>query len=60
MLKHDAGSYPIVKLAPSGYPDKRFGWVNKPVFAIIGRTPKNSAMVPDSSVATDMDDSIPY
>jgi hypothetical protein len=60
MLKHDADSYPIVKLAPSGYSDKRFGWVNKPVFAIIGRTPKNSAMVPDSSVATDMDDSIPY
>jgi len=60
MRKNDPDSYPIVRLTPSGYNDKRYGWVNKPVFAIIGRTPKNAAAVPDTSVAADMNDEIPY
>jgi hypothetical protein len=61
MLKHDVDSYPIVKLTPSGYEDKRFGWVNKPVFAIMGRTPKNATAVPpDTSVGGDMRDEIPW
>jgi hypothetical protein len=59
MLKHDADSYPIVELAPSGYEDKRYGWVNKPVFAIIGRTPKNSTVTPATDVAADMNDELP-
>jgi hypothetical protein len=60
MLKHDPDSYPVVRLVPSGYDDKRYGWVNKPVFAIVGRTPKNSAAVPDTGVAGDMNDAIPF
>src|SRR5262245_56744756 len=60
MRKNDPDSYPIVRLTPSGYNDKRYGWVNKPVFAIIGRTPKTAAAVPDTSVAADMNDEIPY
>jgi len=59
MLKHDADSYPIVKLAPSGYEDKRYGWVNKPVFAIIGCTPKNSTVTPATDVAANMNDELP-
>jgi hypothetical protein len=60
MRKNDPDSYPVVALTPSGYNDKRYGWVNKPVFAIVGRTPKNAATVPDTSVAKDMDDEIPF
>ena len=60
MLKHDANSYPIVKLAPSGYEDRRYGWINKPVFAVIGRTPKNSTATPDTSVSADLNDQIPF
>jgi len=61
MVRHDSDSYPVVKLTPSGYDDKRFGWVNKPTFVIMGRTARNmAAAVPDTSVAKDMDDEIPF
>jgi hypothetical protein len=59
MRRNDKDHYPVVRLQPSGYEDERFGWVNTPSFAIFGRTPKNSTMVPDTSVAADMNDSIP-
>jgi hypothetical protein len=61
MLRYgDAASFPIVRLTPSGYTDKRFGYVNKPVFAIMGKTPKNATAVPDTGIAKDMDDGIPF
>jgi hypothetical protein len=59
MRRNDKDHYPIVHLRPSGYEDERYGWVNTPSFVILGRIPKNSTMVPDTSVAADMNDSIP-
>jgi hypothetical protein len=59
MRRNDKDHYPVVRLRPSGYEDERYGWVNTPSFVILGRIPKNSTMVPDTSVASDMDDRIP-
>lgn len=59
MLRTDAGSYPAVRLRPSGYESKKFGWVPTPSFQIVGRVPKNSAAVPDTSIEGDLDDEIP-
>jgi hypothetical protein len=52
--------YPVVRLKPSGFQHKTktIGWVATPSFVVVGRVPKNSATVPDTSVAADMDDKI--
>ena len=62
MRRNDPDSYPLVRLKPSGYQSKKpgIGWVDTPSFQIVGRTPKNSAAVPDSSVAADMNDGLPF
>lgn len=62
MIRTDANSYPVVRLKPSGFDhrDERVGWVHVPAFAVVGRTPKNSAAIPDTSVAADMNDEIPF
>jgi hypothetical protein len=61
MQRTDKDSYPVVRLKPSGFnhKDERVGWVHTPSFAVVGRTPKNSAAVPDTSVAADLNDEIP-
>jgi hypothetical protein len=50
--------YPVVRLKPSGYESKKYGWVHTPSFAVVGRT-KAPSSVPDTSVAADMNDEIP-
>jgi hypothetical protein len=62
LRRNDPDSYPVVRLKPSGYMSKKkgVGWVHTPSFAVVGRTPKNSAAVPDTSVAADLNDQIPY
>jgi hypothetical protein len=54
--------YPIVRLKVGGFNhrDERVGWVQVPVFAVVGRHPKDDAAKPDSSPAADFDDSIPF
>ena len=55
MRRTDSESYPVVRLKPSGFAhrDERVGCVPVPAFAVVGRTPKLSAAVPDTSVAAD-------
>lgn len=62
MRRTDPDSYPVVRLKPSGFDhrDERVGWVHVPAFAVVGRTPKNSATVPDTSIAVDLNDEIPF
>jgi hypothetical protein len=62
MQHRDPDAYPVVKLKPSGFEhkDSRVGWVHTPMFVVCGRTPKNTAAKPDTSVAGDMNDSIPF
>jgi hypothetical protein len=59
LRRNDTTHYPVVRLTPSGYQDRRYGWVDTPSFTVVGRVEKNSAAVPDTSIAVDMDDGIP-
>ena len=45
MLRSDPNSYPVIRLKPSGFHhrDERVGWVHVPAFAVVGRTPRDSA-----------------
>ena len=54
--------YPVVRLKVGGFNhhDERVGWVQVPVFAVVGRQPKDSVAKPDSSPAADMQDEIPF
>lgn len=54
--------YPVVRLKVGGFNhrDERVGWVPAPVLAVVGRAPKDSAAKPDSSLAADMNDQIPF
>jgi hypothetical protein len=65
MLKTHPDSYPVVRLKTGGFNhrDERVGWVQVPVFAVVGRTPKDGAAMPDippSPPVNDMDDQIPF
>jgi hypothetical protein len=61
MRKKDDDHYPVVRLKVSGYnhKDERVGWVHTPVFAVVGKAPKASAAIPDTSLSGDMNDEIP-
>ena len=61
MRKAKADEVPVVRLRVGGFNhrDPRVGWVPTPVFAIVGRAPRDSAAKPDTSVAADLNDEIP-
>jgi hypothetical protein len=54
--------YPIVRLKVGGFPhrDSRVGWVKTPAIASVGRTPKDGAAKPDTSLAADLNDEIGF
>jgi hypothetical protein len=54
--------YPVIRLKVGGFNhrDERVGWVEVPVFAVVGRQPRDSAAKPDTSPAGDMSDQIPF
>jgi hypothetical protein len=62
MVRTNANELPIVKLKTGGFnhKDDRIGWVPTPVFAVVGRAPRDSAAKPDTSPGGDMDDAIPF
>ena len=51
----------VVRLKSGGFShkDERIGWVHTPVFAVVGKAPKASAAIPDTSLSGDMNDEIP-
>jgi hypothetical protein len=53
---------PVVRLKSGGFNhrDDRIGWVSVPVFAVVGRAPRDSAAKPDTSAAGDLNDQIPF
>jgi hypothetical protein len=61
MERKDGDHYPVVRLKPSGFQHRTqaIGWVATPSFVVVGRVPKNSAAMPDTSVAADMNYEIP-
>jgi hypothetical protein len=62
MQRTHPDTYPVVRLKVGGFShrDERVGWVQVPVFAVVGRQPKDTAAKPDSSPAADYQDSIPF
>jgi hypothetical protein len=62
MLRTNANELPVVKLKVGGFnhKDERIGWVPTPVFAVVGRAPRDSAAKPDTSPSGDMSDAIPF
>ena len=53
---------PVVRLKVGGFPhdDDRVGWVKVPVFVVVGRRPRDSSAIPDTSPGGDLNDSIPH
>jgi hypothetical protein len=53
---------PVVRLRAGGFQhkDDRIGFVPTPVFCVVGRTPRDSAAKPDTSLKADLDDEIGF
>jgi hypothetical protein len=62
MRKSHPGELPVVRLKTGGFQsrDERIGWVNVPVFVVVGRTPADGATRPDTSLQSQLDDEIPF
>ena len=62
MQRTNPGEVPVVRLKSGGFQhkDDRIGWVSTPVFVVVGRIPRDSAVKPDTSVEADMNDQIPF
>jgi hypothetical protein len=60
MAAKDGDSYPVIKLRCGGYEHKRFGWVKVPAFERTGKAPKSDITAAVTSVAGDLDDTIPF
>ena len=63
MQRLNPDELPIVRLKPGGYiprDPRRGDWQPVPVFAVVGRAPRDSAAKPDTSAAADLQDEIPH
>jgi hypothetical protein len=61
MQKTHPDELPVVRLKTGGFQhrDERIGWVHTPVFAVVGRAPRDSAAKPDTSLSADLNDQLP-
>jgi hypothetical protein len=61
MQRNHPDELPVIKLGKGGFKhrDTRVGWVDVPLFVVVGRTPRDSAAKPDTSVGTFLNDDIP-
>ena len=62
MQRTHPNELPVVKLRVGGFQhrDERIGWVSTPVFAVVGRAPRDSVAKPDTSTQGHLDDVIPF
>ncbi len=62
MRKSHPNELPVIRLSTGGFQhrDDRVGWVKTPTFIVVGHAPRDSAATPDTSVAANLDDEIPY
>ena len=60
MAAKDGDNYPVIKLRCGGYEHKKFGWVKVPAFERVGAAPKSDIAAAVTSLASDMDDEIPF
>ena len=61
LRRSNADEVPVVRLRTGGFKhkDDRVGWVSTPVFVVFGKTPRNSAVKPDTSTEAMLNDQIP-
>lgn len=61
MVKTHPDQLPVIRLGKGGFEhkDKRVGFVDTPVFVVVGRAPRNSAAKPDTSIGAFIDDKLP-
>jgi len=61
MQRVNPNELPVVRLQKGGFQhkDSRVGFVATPVFAVIGRAPRDSAAIPDTLPSADLNDEIP-
>lgn len=67
LLKHydrlqsgNPGAYPVVRLKPGGYQDRRYGWVAVPNFVVVGMANGHAPDVPDTSLKAALNDEIGF
>jgi hypothetical protein len=62
MRRHHPDDLPVVRLGKGGfnYKDSRVGWVDVPLFVVVGRAPRDSAAKPDTSISAALNDEIPH
>jgi hypothetical protein len=62
MQRTNPDELPVVRLKKGGFQhkDDRVGFVPTPVFAVVGRAPRDSAATPDTSSSGDLNDQIPF
>jgi hypothetical protein len=62
LRRADANLYPVVRLKPGGFQhkDSRVGWVAVPSFVVVGKASKDTAVKPDTTLAGEMNDEIPF
>ena len=62
MQRAEPDVYPVIKLRVSGFQhrDDRIGWIKTPAFERLGKAPKADLTVVTTSVASDMNDAVPW
>jgi hypothetical protein len=62
MRRTNPNDLPVVRLKAGGFNhrDERIGWVATPVFVVVGRAPRDSVAVPDTSIEADLNDAVPF
>jgi hypothetical protein len=62
LRRADPNELPVIRLKVGGFNhrDARIGWVHAPVLAQVGRTSRDNAAKPDTSVGADLNDAVPF
>jgi hypothetical protein len=60
LAKRQPDVFPVIKIKMGTYESRKYGPQWKPVYQIVGRTPKTSVTAPDTSIAADMNDEVGF
>jgi hypothetical protein len=62
MKKTHPDELPVIRLGKGGFnhKDSRVGWVDVPVFIVVGRAPRDSTAKPDTSTEAFLNDALPF
>jgi hypothetical protein len=60
LARRQPDHYPVVRLQMGQYESRKYGMQWKPVYQVVGKTPKSSVATPDTSVDAQLNDSLPF